>query len=116
MPFRSKAQRRKFYALKAQGKMSQKTIDEWEKHTEDKHLPERMVKKAFWKGFGKSASKSLSGPAELLEPAIAQGKVSDHDDTMQDRTMRDLEKGPRGFRLGVDELNIQDDVNPHLIK
>ena len=40
MPFQSKAQRRKFYALKAKGQMDQKTIDEWESHTPNK-LPER---------------------------------------------------------------------------
>ena len=45
MPFKSEAQRRKFYALKAEGKMDQKTIDEWESETKGK-LPER-IKKAF---------------------------------------------------------------------
>lgn len=48
--FRSQAQRRKFYALKAQGKMDQKTIDEWERDT-PKNIPERLEKKAFWRGF-----------------------------------------------------------------
>jgi uncharacterized ParB-like nuclease family protein len=51
--FKSKAQRRKFYALKAEGKMDQKTIDEWEADTKNKKkLPERvgednMEKKSF---------------------------------------------------------------------
>jgi len=45
MPFKSKAQRRKFYALKDKGKMSQATIDEWEKATKGKRLPERVKKK-----------------------------------------------------------------------
>jgi len=45
MPFKSMAQRRKFYALKDLGKMNQKTIDEWEKDTPE-DLPERMTKKA----------------------------------------------------------------------
>jgi len=45
MPFKSQAQRRKFYALKAKGKMSQKIIDEWEKNT-PKNLPERVSKLA----------------------------------------------------------------------
>jgi len=39
--FKSKAQRAKFYVLKSQGKMSQATIDEWEKNTPAK-LPERI--------------------------------------------------------------------------
>jgi hypothetical protein len=51
MPFKSKSQRRKFYALKADGRMTQKTIDDWEKGTPD-NLPEKsasilMIKKAM---------------------------------------------------------------------
>lgn len=45
MPFKSEAQRRKFYALKAQGKMDQKTIDEWNKDT-PKNLPQKLHKQA----------------------------------------------------------------------
>lgn len=52
MPFKSKAQRRKFYALKSQGKMSQSKIDEWEKET-PKHLPEKVA--SIVKGFHKRA-------------------------------------------------------------
>ena len=44
MPFQSKSQRRKFYALKAQGKMTQKKIDEWESET-PKNIPKRKKKK-----------------------------------------------------------------------
>ncbi len=40
MPFQSKAQRRKFYALKDQGKMTQAEIDRWESETPSK-IPER---------------------------------------------------------------------------
>lgn len=43
MPFKSQAQRAKFYALKAQGKMTQATIDEWESHT-PASLPARVSK------------------------------------------------------------------------
>ena len=58
MPFKSKSQRRKFYALKSQGKMDQKTIDEWESGT-PKNIPERIEKMAgFFEGFEKRA---LSG-------------------------------------------------------
>ena len=41
-PFKSKAQRRKFYAMKAEGKMDQKTIDEWEEET-PKDIPEKLA-------------------------------------------------------------------------
>jgi len=44
-PFKSEAQRRKFQALKKKGKVSQKTIDEWESKT-PKNIPERVKKKS----------------------------------------------------------------------
>ena len=50
MPFKSKAQVRKFYAMKNRGEMSQKTIDRWEKHTK-KPISELPEKKAFAEGF-----------------------------------------------------------------
>lgn len=59
MPFQSKSQRRKFYALKSQGKMDQATIDEWEKDT-PKNIPERVEKMAgFFTGFEKRAAESF---------------------------------------------------------
>ena len=43
MPFKSKAQRAKFYTLKEQGKMDQATIDKWEAETpKTAKLPERV--------------------------------------------------------------------------
>lgn len=42
MPFQSEAQRRKFAELLKQGKISQKTFDEWNKATGKKKLPERV--------------------------------------------------------------------------
>lgn len=44
MPFKSEAQRRKFYQLKKQGKMSQQKIDEWESET-PKNIPKRVGEK-----------------------------------------------------------------------
>lgn len=42
-PFKSKAQRSKFYALKEEGKMDQATIDRWESETpKGKKLPARV--------------------------------------------------------------------------
>ena len=64
MPFLSKAQRRKFYHLKAIGKMDQSTIDEWEAET-PKNIPQRLHKKAgdnmntFWLGFQKRAAENF---------------------------------------------------------
>ncbi len=44
-PFKSEAQRRKFYTLYEQGKISKKTLTEWEKATVGKKLPERKKEK-----------------------------------------------------------------------
>jgi hypothetical protein len=45
MPFKSKAQRRKFYAMAKRGEISEKTVKEWEKETGKRKLPERAKKK-----------------------------------------------------------------------
>jgi len=44
-PFKSKAQRRKFYAMKERGEISGATVKEWEKETKGKKLPEKVKKK-----------------------------------------------------------------------
>jgi uncharacterized protein YecE (DUF72 family) len=46
MPFKSKAQRRKFAALLVEGKISDKTFEEWNRETGSKKLPERVKPKA----------------------------------------------------------------------
>jgi hypothetical protein len=42
VPFRSKAQRRKFAELLVQGKISDETFEEWNRETGAKKLPERV--------------------------------------------------------------------------
>jgi hypothetical protein len=44
MPFKSQAQRRKFAELLVQGKISNKTFEEWNRETGGKKLPERVKK------------------------------------------------------------------------
>jgi hypothetical protein len=46
MPFKSQAQRRKFAELLVQGKISNKTFEEWNRETGAKKLPERAKRKA----------------------------------------------------------------------
>ncbi len=46
MPFKSKAQRRKFAQLLVEGKISNETFEEWNRETGRKNLPERVVNKA----------------------------------------------------------------------
>ena len=45
MPFKSKAQRRKFAELLVTGKISPETYEEWNRETGGKILPERVKKK-----------------------------------------------------------------------
>jgi len=43
MPFKSQAQRRKFYAMADKGEISDKTVEKWEDETpKGKKLPERV--------------------------------------------------------------------------
>jgi hypothetical protein len=46
MPFKSKAQRRKFAELLVNGDISPETYEEWNRETGGKVLPERVTKKA----------------------------------------------------------------------
>lgn len=46
MPFKSAAQRRKFAQLLVEGKISDKTYEEWNRETGSKVLPERVKPKA----------------------------------------------------------------------
>lgn len=52
MPFKSKAQRRKFAELLVAGKISDQTFEEWNRSTGTARLPERVKPK------GKAKSKS----------------------------------------------------------
>ena len=45
MPFKSKAQRRKFAQLLVEGKISGETYEEWNRETGAKVLPERVTPK-----------------------------------------------------------------------
>ena len=57
MPFKSKAQRRKFAELLVTGKISPETYEEWNRETGGKILPERVKKKAKKKRARKKAAK-----------------------------------------------------------
>ena len=46
MPFKSKAQRRKFAQLLVEGKITDKQYEEWNRSTGRKELPERIHPKA----------------------------------------------------------------------
>lgn len=45
MPYKSEAQRKKFHALAEEGKISKKTVAEFDKASKGKKLPERIAPK-----------------------------------------------------------------------
>ena len=46
MPFKSRAQRRKFAELLVKGEISEETFEEWNRETGSAELPERVTKPA----------------------------------------------------------------------
>ena len=58
MPFKSKAQRRKFAELLVTGKISDETYEEWNRSTGTAALPERVKPKAKAKSRAKSKAKA----------------------------------------------------------
>ena len=70
MPFKSKAQRRKFAELLMKGEISPETFEEWNRETGSAKLPERVesAKKRSSKRkakFKEGASKSKAGSKRL---------------------------------------------------
>ena len=59
MPFKSKAQRRKFAELLVKGEISPETYEEWNRETGRKLLPER-VNRARKKGKRKTAKRKAA--------------------------------------------------------
>ena len=69
MPFKSKAQRRKFAELLVKGEISEETFEEWNRETGSTKLPERV--KAATKRKAKAASKTTS---KTKRPAKRSGR------------------------------------------
>jgi len=61
MPFKSKAQRRKFAELLVKGEISPETFEEWNRETGDATLPERAPRKQP-KKKGAAAKKKRGSP------------------------------------------------------
>ncbi len=57
MPFKSKAQRRKFAQLLVEGKISDETYEEWNRETGRRELPERVAAGAARKAAKRAAKK-----------------------------------------------------------
>ncbi|MEP7228046.1 MAG: hypothetical protein ABI785_11835 [Gemmatimonadales bacterium] len=60
MPFKSKAQRRKFAELLVKGEISEETFEEWNRETGSAKLPERV--KPSKKGSSRRKAKSKGVP------------------------------------------------------
>jgi hypothetical protein len=60
MPFKSQAQRRKFAELLVQGKISNKTFEEWNRETGGRKLPERVKRKSTAKRKSATTRKRTS--------------------------------------------------------
>ncbi len=65
MPFKSKAQRRKFAELLVKGKISPETYEEWNRETGGRRLPERVTRKTKKRIARKTskAAKTASRPS-----------------------------------------------------
>jgi hypothetical protein len=60
MPFKSKAQRRKFAELLVNGKITDETYEEWNRSTGRKELPERVTPKTKAKAKAKTPRKAAT--------------------------------------------------------
>ena len=69
MPFKSKAQRRKFAQLLVEGKISDETYEEWNRSTGGKELPERVgAAKAGKTAKRKAAPKKRTAASAAKKP------------------------------------------------
>ncbi len=60
MPFKSKAQRRKFAELLVKGKIDPETYEEWNRETGRKKLPERVKPKRRTKAKKRTTTKTAA--------------------------------------------------------
>jgi hypothetical protein len=62
MPFKSKAQRRKFAQLLVEGRISDEQYEEWNRSTGNKVLPERVHPRASAKKASAHRKSTTKGP------------------------------------------------------
>jgi hypothetical protein len=71
MPFKSKAQRRKFAQLLVEGKIKPETFEEWNRETGGRALPEKVTPKKKAKRPKAKSAKSKRGVRKARRPAAA---------------------------------------------
>ncbi|MBA3443396.1 MAG: hypothetical protein H0T58_00860 [Gemmatimonadales bacterium] len=64
MPFKSKAQRRKFAELLVKGEISEETFEEWNRETGGANLPERVKPASKKTARSKAASRGKSSKSK----------------------------------------------------
>jgi hypothetical protein len=69
MPFKSKAQRRKFAELLVKGEISPETYEEWNRETGGKQLPERVHPQKASRTARKRTVKAKKGPTRAKRKA-----------------------------------------------
>ncbi|HSE51560.1 MAG TPA: hypothetical protein VLB00_05195 [Gemmatimonadales bacterium] len=74
MPFKSKAQRRKFAELLVKGEISPETFEEWNRETGRATLPERITPKARKKTSRKAKAKKAM-PSKRRKPKAGKRTV-----------------------------------------
>ena len=72
MPFKSKAQRRKFAELLVKGEISPETFEEWNRETGSARLPERVKRKT--KRATKKKAKPKSRRTTRVKGAAKKGR------------------------------------------
>jgi len=106
--FKSKAQRAKFHVLLAQGKMSQKTIDEWERDT-PKKLPERIGPKkkssqhssGHWKQYSKMTGNKKPRIKRMRRTAMDQNFIAGFEKRAEKERMSTGKKALIGAGIGA---------------
>jgi hypothetical protein len=86
MPYKSESQRGKFHAMEKEGKISKEVVDEFDKASKGKKLPERAGKHA-----GKHAGKSTPN-TEDVEPSAAEKQRSDFNNPPEPTIVRAKKK------------------------
>lgn len=76
MPFKSKAQRRKFAQLLVDGEISPETFEEWNRETGREELPERVGIKAKRKSAKRKTAKRKTAKRKTPKRRTAKRKTA----------------------------------------
>ena len=76
MPFKSKAQRRKFAQLLVDGEISPETFEEWNRETGGEELPERVAVTAKRKSAKRKTAKRKTAKRKTTKRKAAKRKTA----------------------------------------